>query len=53
MSVTKVKVDGVEYSSVAKAFAALNLPMSKHQKFRKLLKEKGKMKFDKHLFEIV
>jgi hypothetical protein len=40
-----VKVAGEEYPSVAKAFEALALPMSKHVKFRKELKLAGKLVF--------
>ena len=35
-----VEVDGVKYSSVAKAFKALDLPMKKHIKFRMMLKDR-------------
>lgn len=49
----KVKVGGEEYRSVMAAFKALELPLAKHQKFRKELKEKGQMKFEGHTFKIV
>ena len=49
----KVKVGGEEYRSVMAAFKAIELPLAKHQKFRKELKEKGQMKFEGHTFKIV
>jgi len=38
---SKVKVDGVEYGSVLKAFIALQLPVNKHIGFRAKLKASG------------
>jgi len=49
----KIKIDGVFYNSVADAFRQLELPMSRHQLFRKNLKAAGKLEFDGILFEIV
>lgn len=37
----KVRVDGVEFRSVAAAFEALGLPMNQHVKFRGSLKQEG------------
>lgn len=34
-----VEVDGIRYKSVKAAFVALGLPLEKHQRFRKQLKE--------------
>ena len=48
-----VKVGNETYKSVAAAFVALNLPMHKHQSFRKKLKVEKKAEFDGHVFEIV
>ena len=48
-----VKVGDQTYKSVAAAFVALNLPMHKHQSFRKKLKVEKKAEFDGHVFEIV
>jgi len=47
-----VVVNGQKYKSVAAAFAALNLPMHKHQSFRKKLKVDRKAEFDGIVFEI-
>ena len=47
-----VVVNGQRYKSVAAAFAALNLPMHKHQAFRKKLKVDRKAEFDGIVFEI-
>lgn len=47
-----VKVDGVQYRSVAEAFKSLKLSMNKHIAFRKLLKASGKETFEGHVFEI-
>jgi len=41
-----VKVDGVEFRSVAKAFQELRLPMAKHIKFRAALKQAGAKDFE-------
>lgn len=41
-----VKAEGVEYKSVRAAFAALNLPDSKHIRFRMKLKEAKKAVFE-------
>lgn len=49
----KVRVKGKEYSSVAKAFIALGLPLSRHQHFRQRLKALRKADFDGYEFEIV
>jgi hypothetical protein len=49
----KVRVNGEEYRSVRSAFVALNLPINGHQTFRKLLKEKGTMKFEGYNFKII
>ena len=48
-----VRVGDKEYKSVAAAFAALGLPMWKHQAFRKLLKAQKRAEFEGHVFEIV
>jgi hypothetical protein len=48
-----VDVDGETYSSVRAAFAALELPMSRHIKFRGQLKEEGKLTAFGHDWEIV
>ena len=40
----------VVYRSVKVAFAELNLPMVKHQKFRKTLKQSGCETFDRYTF---
>lgn len=48
-----VEVDGVAYGSVAKAFKALGLPMSKHIKFRGELKKAGEGVFEGHDFRLV
>jgi hypothetical protein len=48
----KVKADGKSYRSVAAAFAALGLPMHKHQVFRKKLKAEKKAEFEGVMFEI-
>lgn len=48
-----VKVGDKTYKSVAAAFVALNLPMHKHQTFRKKLKAEKKAEFDGHVFELV
>lgn len=49
-----VIVEGVRYSSVGKAFTALNLPMNKHVNFRIKLKasETGKLEIDGRTFEL-
>lgn len=47
-----VKVNGKIYKSVAASFLALDLPMHKHQAFRKKLKIEKKAEFDGHKFEI-
>lgn len=49
----KVKVGGEEYRSVAAAFEALKLPMSKHIPFRAKLKAHGRAAFEGHTFTIV
>ncbi len=49
----QVRVNGEKYRSVAAAFIALNLSLSKHQAFRKKLKVEKKAKFEKHEFELV
>jgi len=49
----RVKVAGKEYSSVAKAFVALGLPMSRHQTFRRVLKAQRKAEFEGYEFEII
>jgi hypothetical protein len=49
----KVKVGGKEYRSVPAAFEALGLPMNKMVAFRKDLKAKKKLKFQKHTFVLV
>lgn len=56
----KVKVDGVEYNSVAAAFEALKLPLGQHIKFRMELKASagGRKTFEtdkgkKHVFSLV
>lgn len=41
-----VTVDGQEFRSVAQAFGALNLPMSRHIKFRGELRDAGKLTDD-------
>jgi hypothetical protein len=43
---TRITVDGKPYRSVAIAFSELNLPMSKHIKFRSVLKASGKETFE-------
>ena len=48
----KVIVDGKQYRSVAAAFAALGLPLHKHQPFRAKLKAEKKAEFEGHVFEI-
>lgn len=48
-----VMVDGIEYKSVPKAFAALGLPKSKLVRFRSQLKDAGKMNEFGHEWEIV
>lgn len=48
----KVMVDGVEYKSVAAAFRALNLPMSKHIAVRLDVKRNGKAEFEGRKFRI-
>lgn len=48
-----VKVDGVEYGSVRKAFTALRLPDSKHIAFRGRLKAAGKLAFGEHEFVLM
>lgn len=50
---THVKVNGVEYPSVRKAFEALGLPDSKHIKFRMELKSVGKLAFEGNTFVTV
>ena len=42
----QVRVNGTKYRSVAAAFIALNLPISKHQAFRKILKKQKKATFE-------
>lgn len=49
----KVTADGKNYRSVAAAFAALGLPMHKHQTFRAKLKAEKKAEFEGIVFEIV
>lgn len=49
----KVRVEGKEYTSLAKAFVALGLPLSRHQHFRRRLKALRKADFDGYEFEIV
>lgn len=41
-----VKVGSTNYKSVREAFAALNLPMSRHIKFRGLLRDAGELVFE-------
>lgn len=43
----KVIAGGKEYRSVADAFEKLKLPMAPHQAFRKALKAKGTLSFEK------
>lgn len=40
-----ITVDGILHSSVRRAFIALNLPISKHERFRADLKKAGKLPF--------
>lgn len=47
-----VYVDGVEYASVAKAFAALSLPKSKIVSFRALLVKHGVQAIEGHKFTL-
>lgn len=49
----RVTVGGTEYRSVAAAFVALGLPLSKHIAFRKELKAATKATFDQHQFSIL
>lgn len=49
----KVKVGGEVYRSVAAAFEALKLPMSKHIAFRAKLKQQGRATFEGHTFTVV
>jgi hypothetical protein len=49
----QVRVNGEKYRSVAAAFIALNLPISKHQTFRKILKKQKTATFEKFEFELV
>ena len=49
----KITADGKPYRSVAAAFAALGLPMHKHQTFRAKLKAEKKAEFDGIVFELV
>lgn len=49
----KVRVEGKEYSSLAKAFTALGLPLRSHQAFRRKLKELRKATYEGREFEIV
>lgn len=49
----KVSVGGAEYSSTYKAFVGLKLQLSKHAKFRALLKRQGKAEFEGHKFTLV
>jgi len=49
----QVRVNGTKYRSVAAAFIALNLPISKHQVFRKNLKKAKKLKFEEYEFELI
>jgi len=48
-----VLVDGVTYRSVLDAFNQLSLPISKHVRFRKMLKSEGAANFDGHHFSLV
>lgn len=48
-----VDVDGVTYRSVREAFDQLSLPINKHIKFRKMLKENVEANFDGHHFKIL
>lgn len=48
----KVKTGGEIFSSLAKAFAKLKLPMSGFSKFRKELKEKARAVYEGHTFTI-
>lgn len=48
-----VRVDGVEYKSVTKAFEALELPLKMHVKFRMELKAAGKLEEFGHTWEII
>ena len=41
-----VTVDGAPYRSVLSAFQALSLPVNVHQKFRKVLKQAGRLPFE-------
>jgi hypothetical protein len=52
---TRVKVEGVEYQSVADAFRKLKLPMSGHIKFRMALKatESGRLSHEGKMFTVV
>lgn len=49
----KVRVSGVVYASLAKAFVALGLPLSRHQVFRRRLKSERRAEFEGYEFEIV
>ena len=49
----RVRVNGVEYGSVAKAFLALGLPMRRHQTFRRLLKANKVAEFEQYEFELL
>ena len=49
----QVKVGKKVYRSVKQAFEELKLPLGQHVPFRMKLKAAGKLKFDKHTFELV
>ena len=49
----KVRVNGEVYSSLAKAFLALGLPLTRHQTFRRILKEQRRAEWEGYEFEIV
>lgn len=49
----RVRVEGKEYASLAKAFVALGLPLTRHQTFRKKLKAELRAEFEGYEFEIV
>lgn len=49
----KVLVNGVKYHSVCEAFLKLELPLAKHQLFRKKLKIEKKATYAGYEFEVV
>jgi len=49
----RVKVNGKEFKSVAAAFVALGIALTKHQAFRKKLKAEKKAEFEGHEFELI